>query len=58
MAKCAVCVLHEKDKRMENAWFLVYYNEAKTMSFPCGWINAWKTYLEQCTTEVMTNEYP
>ena len=31
MAKCATCVFHEKDKRMENAWFLANYNEAKTM---------------------------
>ena len=30
MAKCATCVFHEKDKRMENAWFLANY-EAKTM---------------------------
>ena len=31
MAKCAMCVFHEKDKCMENAWFLGNYNGAKTM---------------------------
>ena len=35
MAKCATCVYHEKDKRMENAWFLANHNEAKTTHFPC-----------------------
>ena len=35
MAKCATRVFHEKDKRMENAYFLTNYNEAKTMRFPC-----------------------
>ena len=35
MAKCATCVLHEKDKHMENAWFSSKYNQAKTMRFPC-----------------------
>ena len=30
MAKCATCIFHEKDKRMENAWFLSKYNQAKT----------------------------
>ena len=31
MAKCVMCIFHENDKRMENAWFLTNYNEAKTM---------------------------
>ena len=31
MAKCATCVLLEKDKRMEKAWFLANYKEAKTV---------------------------
>ena len=31
MAKCAMCIFHEKDERMESAWFLANYNEAKTM---------------------------
>ena len=26
MTNCATCVFHEKDKRMENAWFFPYYN--------------------------------
>ena len=34
MAKCAMCVFHEKNRRLENA-FLANYNEAKTMHFPC-----------------------
>ena len=33
MAKCATCIFHEKDKRMENAWFLANYNEAKDHAF-------------------------
>ena len=37
MAKCATCVFHLKDKRMENAWFLANYNEAKTMRFSFSW---------------------
>ena len=35
MAKCATCVFHEMDKRMENSWFLDNYNEA------------WKTHVAQ-----------
>ena len=31
MAKCAMRVFHEKDKRTEKARFLADYNEAKTM---------------------------
>ena len=42
MAKCAMCIFHEKDKCMENAWFLPNYNEVKTMRFPCDYSNAWK----------------
>ena len=33
MAKCATCAFHEKDKRMEKAWFLANYNEAKNHAF-------------------------
>ena len=43
MAKCATCVYHEKDKRMENVWFLANYNEAKNMHYPCIYPNTWKT---------------
>ena len=45
MTKCATCVFHEKDKRMENEWFLPNYIEVKTMRFPCGYPNAWKTHV-------------
>ena len=47
MAKCATCVFHEKNKRMEIAWFSANYNEAKNMRFPCVYPNAWKTHLAQ-----------
>ena len=47
MAKCATYVFHEKDKRMENAWFSANYNEAKTMRSPCIYPNAWKTHVAQ-----------
>ena len=47
MAKCATCVFHEKDKRMENAWFFANYNEEKTMRFPCVYPNAWETHVAQ-----------
>ena len=33
MAKCATCLFHAWDKRLENARFLSNYNEAKTMHF-------------------------
>ena len=45
MAKCATCIFHEKDKCMENAWFLANYNEANTMRFPCVYPNARKTHV-------------
>ena len=44
MAKCATCVFHEKDKRMENAWFLANYNEAKTMRLTKRMENARGTF--------------
>ena len=37
MAECAPCVFYEMDKRMENAWFLANYNEAKTMHLSFSW---------------------
>ena len=46
MAKCAMCVFHEKDKHMENTWFLAYYNEEKTMRFPCVYPK-WKMHVAQ-----------
>ena len=43
MAKFALRVFHEKEKHMENAWFLANYNEAKTMPFPGVHPNALET---------------
>ena len=39
MAKCVMCIFHEKDKR-----FLPNY-DVKTMRFPCVYPNAWKMHL-------------
>ena len=58
MAKCATCVFHEKDKCMENAWFLANHNEAKTMRFPCVYPNAWKTHVAQLAMYVMVHTRP
>ena len=33
IAKCATFISHEKDKRMEKAWFLANYNEAQNHAF-------------------------
>ena len=64
MAKCATCVFHEKDKRMENAWFLANYNEAKTMRLSKRMenargtfghvVNAWQLSIG-CTHRVLYN---
>ena len=40
MAKCATCVSHEKDKRMENALFSPDYYYAFFMRLS----NSWKMY--------------
>ena len=44
MAKCATCLCHEKDKRMENAWFLPNHNEVKTMRLSKRMENAHGTF--------------
>ena len=55
MAKCAPCIFHEKDKRMENAWFLPNYNEVKTMRFPCIYLNAWKMHVAHLAMYLTAN---
>ena len=47
MGKCVTCIFLEKDKLMENAWFLADYNEAKTMHFLCVYSNAWEPHVAQ-----------
>ena len=44
MAKCVTCVFHEKDKRMEYAWFLPNYIEVKTMHLSKRMENARGTF--------------
>ena len=44
MTKCAMHVFHEKDKCMENTWFLANYNEEKTMRLSKRMENARGTF--------------